>query len=238
MAAWLVAVCLATTMGLASERSAQQTADGIAQAPGVRAGVCVLLGQTIHGGVGTFLYDNTRPINAMSVRYEWAVIGQPDAPSWRSTRAGLGVLYGNALAIDAERVYILDNLQHNQYGRGQKPLIAAFENRIVMPPADQKVDLPNLKRKQVWKNEDADLTLAFKGLAGGGERLYATRQPGGNVVGTPPPPDKGELLVYEAVSGKELSRLDLGAAPLFDGIAVAHGRTYVAMEDGSLQAFE
>jgi outer membrane protein assembly factor BamB len=195
--------------------------------------------QMLYGGVGSFLYDNTAPISAMSVRYEWALVGMAGTPGWRSAKSGLAVLYGNVLALapDGKRVYLVDNLQHNQYGRGQKPRIAAMDNSLPALADGEKPDGNKPKRREVWNIAYDDLTLRFKALAVGGERVYATCQPGGNVLGAQPA-DKGELAIYEAASGQEMGRVDLGSAPLFDGVAVTKGRTYVAMENGSVMAFE
>jgi outer membrane protein assembly factor BamB len=49
-------------------------------------------------------------------------------------------------------------------------------------------------------------------------------------------PDRagGELWVLSAKDGKKLSTHKLPAAPAFDGVAVAGGRIYVALQDGTV----
>lgn len=56
------------------------------------------------------------------------------------------------------------------------------------------------------------------------------------------PPDTypfkgGKLYAYSTADGKELSSLDLGAAPTFDGMSAANGNLYVSTEDGKLHCF-
>ena len=42
------------------------------------------------------------------------------------------------------------------------------------------------------------------------------------------------LLVTSAADGKELARYKLDSSPVFDGMAAAYGRLYMATEDGSV----
>jgi hypothetical protein len=52
----------------------------------------------------------------------------------------------------------------------------------------------------------------------------------------PEEPDtrKGVLWVVAAQSGKRLSQVTFDHAPAFDGMAVAGGRAFIALENGSL----
>lgn len=47
-------------------------------------------------------------------------------------------------------------------------------------------------------------------------------------------PQTGLLWIMDAQTGEKLSELELEHAPLFDGIAVAKGKIYIALENGSL----
>ena len=47
----------------------------------------------------------------------------------------------------------------------------------------------------------------------------------------------GVLMVVSAATGKVLAEHKLPAAPVQDGIAVAGGRVYVSLADGSLMCF-
>ena len=46
--------------------------------------------------------------------------------------------------------------------------------------------------------------------------------------------EKAVILALSASDGTELAKYELDAAPIFDGMAVAHGRLYISMVDGSL----
>jgi hypothetical protein len=42
------------------------------------------------------------------------------------------------------------------------------------------------------------------------------------------------MMTFAAEDGRELSRCELNAQPVFDGMAAAHGRLYLATVDGKL----
>ncbi|MBM4078784.1 MAG: hypothetical protein FJ278_03725, partial [Planctomycetes bacterium] len=44
----------------------------------------------------------------------------------------------------------------------------------------------------------------------------------------------GWLLAFSVSDGKELTRCQLDSAPVFDGLAAAHGRLYLATTDGKV----
>lgn len=50
-------------------------------------------------------------------------------------------------------------------------------------------------------------------------------------------PKKGRVLVISMKDGKEVQNIELPALPTYDGAAVAHGRLYVSLQDGTLLSF-
>jgi hypothetical protein len=55
-----------------------------------------------------------------------------------------------------------------------------------------------------------------------------------DVFATDGPTDNKESILYVALAedGRELARYKLDSSPVFDGMAAAYGRLYIAMEDG------
>jgi hypothetical protein len=47
----------------------------------------------------------------------------------------------------------------------------------------------------------------------------------------------GRLYIVDAASGERLAEHDLPSPPVFNGVAVARGRLFLAAEDGSLACF-
>jgi outer membrane protein assembly factor BamB len=48
----------------------------------------------------------------------------------------------------------------------------------------------------------------------------------------------GKLMAYSATDGRLLAELELKSIPVFDGMAIADGRVYLVMSDGSVLCFE
>jgi outer membrane protein assembly factor BamB len=51
------------------------------------------------------------------------------------------------------------------------------------------------------------------------------------------PPKGGQLRCYATADGKELGKLDMESAPVFDGMAAARGKLYISTLDGKLHCF-
>ena len=69
-------------------------------------------------------------------------------------------------------------------------------------------------------------------LGGGGQTTDPTALLHGYDEETP-----GQIRIYSAKDGAELSRLQLKAAPVWEGMAVTNGRLYVATTNGRVTCF-
>jgi hypothetical protein len=69
-------------------------------------------------------------------------------------------------------------------------------------------------------------------LAGGGQTTGLTAPLNGYDEKTP-----GQIRIYSVKDGAESSRLQLKAAPVWEGLAVTDGRLYVATTDGRITCF-
>ena len=48
----------------------------------------------------------------------------------------------------------------------------------------------------------------------------------------------GLLCVFSATDGSKQSETNIDALPVWDGMAVAHGKLFLAMKDGSIRCFQ
>jgi hypothetical protein len=47
----------------------------------------------------------------------------------------------------------------------------------------------------------------------------------------------GRLMAFSIADGEKIAEYDLSSAPVFDGMAAAHGRIYLATRDGKLVCY-
>ncbi len=83
---------------------------------------------------------------------------------------------------------------------------------------------------------NCELPIQFRALVLAGETLFAagwrdTVRLSDEQQGIP---DKPMLLVIDATSGKTLAEHSLPARPVFDGMAAAHGKLYLALQGGTI----
>ncbi len=89
------------------------------------------------------------------------------------------------------------------------------------------------------KKWDAGLPIRARALVLAGDVLFAAGLPA-EVVERPEGPGEqqvGQLLVVSAVDGRQLASYPLDSEPVFDGMAAAQGKLYLAMADGSVVCF-
>jgi outer membrane protein assembly factor BamB len=127
---------------------------------------------------------------------------------------------GRLLVFDASTIY--------GYGRSR----LHWSNRLQDGPY-RLFALGRGERKPQWAKPAA---VRVRAMVLAGKVLFVAGPPAGAGAG----PEGGEagptalLVGVSAADGAELARYRLGAAPVFDGMAAAGGRLYLAMADGTL----
>ncbi len=187
-------------------------------------------GVSIYTAGQTMLTDNTMPKS--TARNLWAFEGKADAPAWRTGKSRL--LLGNLLAADDRLVY---GIRHRYAGdkRTCVPRLFAFPN----PAAADKGAGPEPGKppSKVWNKSFREGNYRLKAMVVAGGKVFVGCQPGGAVLGSEDR-NVGEITVHSAKTGRQLASCEVGAAPLFDGMAAARGRLYVSTQDGHLICLE
>ena len=83
-----------------------------------------------------------------------------------------------------------------------------------------------------WMSTEAENNPRFKALSVGGSHIVVACQPGGGLLGGHTN-DVGEVLVY-GKDGALVSRTDIGAEPLYDGVAISGGKLFVSTQSGGV----
>lgn len=187
-------------------------------------------------GQGTFICDNTVPNPGVPGRYGWYYVDTTDGVAWRAARSG-GVS-GCLLTMCNDTVF---GIRHSQYLHRWKDyndrrvgMVFATIGTGRIPkdtPEDQKPPFWTASHPLLWQSELPENNPRMKAIAVGKDNLVVATQPGAGLVDASP--DNGELLVYSR-SGDIQGRHDLGTAPLYDGIALAHDQVYVSTEGGEV----
>jgi len=92
--------------------------------------------------------------------------------------------------------------------------------------------------KQTWAGR---IPVRVRTMVSTGERLFTAGPP--DVIESKDPLGAfegrkgGVLNVFDTLSGKRLAEYKLDSPPVFNGAAVANGKLYISMEDGSLSSF-
>ena len=137
---------------------------------------------------------------------------------------------GAHVGIDAETVF---NYQPNQDADRRITYYQAF----AIEKKQRNVDLKAVKHYQ-WSGR---LPVSARALVLAGDTLFfagppdifASADPAGAWAGT----RGGVLLAVSARDGKTLAKYDLESPPVFDGMAAANGRLYLATMDGRIVCF-
>jgi len=150
---------------------------------------------------------------------------------WYAKRHHMAVAHGLCLSFDAQTVW---GIQQTQYSR-VKPV--AYVLRAESRPGPAELDVASTwpPPKQVKAAQDTgpgiwSLPLSFQPRAL--VRAGAQVMTGGREQG------QGVLQVVDAHAGRSLDRQVLPAPPVWDGLAVAGGRLYIAMENGAIQCMK
>jgi len=175
--------------------------------------------------------------------YLFSTAGFLDDSWFNRTQWAVGaVSRAQLLVFDERRAYCLGAYLSTARSRFFKPgsggyhLFAANLIRGKTTPSrirGRRSVMPSIWRKQV--------PIRAKAMALAGATLFACGAP--DVVDPEDPLGalegrKGALLcAFEAASGKKLSQLELDALPVWDGMAVARGRLYLATRDGKIRCF-
>jgi outer membrane protein assembly factor BamB len=171
-------------------------------------------GLALFGGPGTFLYDNT--ISTNIERAHWSIIGK-DLGSRVRIPTTTTPLMGTSLSLDNERAYGI------WPGNSKVEVFAADLGRARGGKVKQWVQ---------WRDEKEVL---MKALLVTSDRVFVACAG----EGAHPAGDTGaswRLESFSRTDGKPAGSLAVpaGGAPLFDGMAAADGRVFVATQKGVL----
>ena len=128
--------------------------------------------------------------------------------------------YGRLLLFDAENVY--------GYARGKVHWSNQFQ--------DGPYRLFGRKRGEPKITWGVSSPVHIRAMVLAGDAIFAA----GPVLEHPDEPDvsKGALLVaFSATDGRELSRIEIPASPVFDGMAAAGGSLFLVLEGGRVMCF-
>jgi hypothetical protein len=163
---------------------------------------------------------------------------------------------GHLLALDTAQTMLYGHQGYTKYtDQGSNFQVTAKVNqkgyRIFARSADisqmrKNVSLKNIQSKgtKPGAGETWSTNVPLRGLAmvAGKERLYMAGVP--DKFGTDEDPWRylegrggGVLAVFEKESGQQLFKLDLAAAPVWDGMAAAYGELFISCNDGTIQCF-
>jgi outer membrane protein assembly factor BamB len=130
------------------------------------------------------------------------------------------LVYGRLLVLDESKIY--------GYGRSQVHWSNQLQDGPYRMFCVSKDEGTALWQKSL-KIQVRSMVLADKILFVAGPVLDMNGEPQGQTGNV-----KNILLALSASDGTELAKYELDAAPIFDGMAVAYGRLYISMMDGSL----
>ncbi|MEA3368490.1 MAG: PQQ-binding-like beta-propeller repeat protein, partial [Planctomycetota bacterium] len=190
----------------------------------------LLDGAEIHRSHWVF---GTGDFSRTPVAYSWIVYG-PDR--WRGSQ--LSVPYGLMLACDGATVWGVrrSHLMRGKPGGEGKYLLFAARR----PEASES--RPDFRKEGLRFAWTAPLPLRPRAMVRAGESLLVAGMTDAFDAGDPSAPCNavfqgeggGRLYVADARTGKDAGAQPLDAAPVWDGMAVAGGRLYVALADGTL----
>ena len=150
---------------------------------------------------------------------------------WYAKRNHMSVAHGLCLSFDAQTVWSIQPTQYNRV----KPVTYALRGDSRPGPADLDVapTWPPPKQAKTDQNTHPDawsLPLSFK--------PRALVRSGAHVVTGGREQGQGVLQVVDTHTGGAMNKHLLPASPVWDGLAVAGGRLYIAMENGAVQCMK
>jgi outer membrane protein assembly factor BamB len=147
--------------------------------------------------------------------------------------------WGNGVA--AAEFLVFDDTHTYAYSLSTDPKRRRYggSKHLFFYPGQEQSELAALRgEKKMWKRE---LSLRVKAMVLAKDLLFVWGLPQRTALEDYWAPLLGgegsELRVFSADEGKELHRVKLDAVPVFDGMAVAYGRLYLAARDGRLLCF-
>ena len=169
-------------------------------------------------------------------------------------KAGNKLPAGRLMVYDEDSVYTFGRsfyagMNSAQFGRGEKYVLAASAKSAGMEPDYNKLNqqrrlLGDLKLD--WKAArttptkwSEEIPFHVRAMALAGKTLFAAG-PYGDAVRSMDSftGSRGVRLgAVDTTSGKLISSYEIGALPVWDGLAAAHGRLFAAMNDGTVHAF-
>ena len=189
----------------------------------------------LYGGGGGLLFDNSVPSQAWANRQQWMVAGPQWTPEGiRSTRKQAGAVWGNLIVMAGNCIYAARQ-DFNRDKTDCTTTVFAVTNRP-QPVNGTAYDLKKAPER-LWEHMFKGKHDRIKAMLLAGDKLWLANQTGGTEL-SKLNVDAGELIVLDAATGNECFRLPLGKIPLFDGMAVAGGKLYVAMQNGEIAAFK
>lgn len=193
-------------------------------------------GRSLLVGQGTFLADNTYPNPAAPGRFEWSIAGRDTGASWRS-KGDAENPGGELLAFTGDTIYAI---RHSQYLHRWKDWNDKREGYLYAASFSQLVDQKTEKvpfwanqHRLFWVSTEKQGNPRYKALVVGRDAIVVACQPGGGLLGGGQSANVGQVLVFNK-DGTKVSTVDLGAEPLFDGLAIAGGSLLASTQSGEL----
>jgi hypothetical protein len=142
--------------------------------------------------------------------------------------------YDKSMQPDAHSGHL--HQKYSRYVPGQFPtgtrLFARDNSNPTAPPAKrQQRTLKANRHKWIEKTP-----IQFRAMALAGDALFGAGWRDSEKIFTNDPRSKNDsvLQVISTADGKTLRQYPLEAEPVFDGMAAAYGRLYLAMKDGKI----
>ena len=191
-------------------------------------------GAALYGGGGGLLFDNSAPSQAWANRQQWMVAGPQWTPDGiRSTRKQSGAVWANQIVMTGDRIYAVRQ-DYNRDKTDCTTTVFAVNNRAL--PADNAAYDLTKAPERLWAHQFKGSHDRIKATVLAGDKLWLANQPGGTELGKLDV-NAGELIALDAATGEECSRLPFETTPLFDGMAVAGGKLFIATQTGEIIAF-
>jgi outer membrane protein assembly factor BamB len=179
----------------------------------------------------------------------FSTAGFRDDAWFNRTQWAIGAVAGAQLVVFDDRVaygiaaYGSGNRAHSYRtgGNGYELFAGRWKEQTPRKPATDSSAKSNRKRKfePLWKTR---VPVSFTAMVLAGNRLFAAGPP--HVVDPKDPlaaleGRKGaKLWVISTEDGEKLAEYQLDSPPVFDGMAIADGRLYISLKDGTIACFK
>jgi outer membrane protein assembly factor BamB len=172
----------------------------------------------------THLFATTGMLDdAWSHRSYW-IFGTKSSMATGCSGRARDLVYGRLLVFDDQTVY--------GYGRASVHWSSPLEDGPYRLFA-----VPRTADGRSWK---ATVPVRVRAMLRAGDRLFIAGSPAadGERSGVPPDSEAGLLLAVSTADGSVQSQLSLTSRPVFDGLAAAEGKLFLAQENGQVVCLE